>query len=232
MRRRTLDVMFSGGGLIMAVLLVVLGLVMVNRADFSGNYVHDQLIQQGIVFPAAADLAPQEKAFTQARSGCVLTYAGQTATTGKQAECYANEYLGGHLTWLPTRLGMTRYAYLDGKNYTQLGAALRPLRASLTAAQAAHSPTVADLSQQVSDVTTIRQKMFEGTMLRNALLTSYGFSQLGDMARTGSKLCFAAGGLLFLLSIAGFVHAYFTPRSRPFAPAEPTEQSPRALAHV
>jgi hypothetical protein len=205
---------------------------MVNRADFSRNYVHDQLLQQGVAFPAAKDLLPQEKAFTQARTGCVLTYAGQAVTTGRQAECFANEYLGGHLTWLPTKLGMTDYSYLDGKNYTQLGGVLFPLKAQLAAAQAAGSPDVAKLTQQVNDITEIRQKMFEGTMLRNALLTSFGFSQLGDAARTASTISFIVAGLLFVLSIAGFAHAYLTPKTKAFAPPAPAEPSPGELTHA
>lgn len=224
--------LFSGGALMMAVLLAVLGLVLVNRADFSKNYVSGQLAQESVSFPVANKLLPRERAFTEARSGCVLKYAGQTATTGKQAECYANEYLGGHLTWLPTRLGMDRYFNLDGKNYTELGAVLSPLKTKLAAAKAAQSPDVAMLTQQVSDITTIRQKMFEGTMLRNALLTSYGFSQLGDMARIASTLSFGVAALLFLLAIAGFVHAYRTPKTVAFAPLEFVDTPPRELVHA
>jgi hypothetical protein len=224
--------MFGGGALVMAVLLVVLGAVMLNRADFSRNYVHDQLVQESVVFPVAKDLQPREKSFTEARSGCVLTYAGQEVTTGKQAECYANEYLGGHLSWLATRLGMTQVAYVDGKNYRELGLELANIRAQIKTAEQSGSPDVAALQQKLTDVTTVRQKMFEGTMLRNALLTSYGFGELGTLARTGSNVCFAIGGLLVLLAIASFAHAARTPKSQAFAPPLPIQPAPRELAHV
>lgn len=232
MRRRTLDVMVSAAGLVVAVLLVAVGFVLVERSTFSDNYVRDQLTQQSITFPKAETLQPKETEFTEARSGCVLEYAGQAVTTGKQAECYANEYLGGHLTWLATRLGMTQVAYVDGMNYRELGGELGKLRGDITAAEKAGASNVAALQQQLADVTTVRQKMFEGTMLRNALLTSYGFSQLGDMAGVASKLCFGAAALLVVLGLAGLLHARRTPLSQAFAPPESAGLTARVPTHA
>ncbi len=232
MRRRTLDFMVSGGFLLMAAVLLVLGLVMANRADFSENYVKDQLVEQGITFPAAKDLQPEEKSFSEDRSGCVVDYAGQAVTSGKQAECYANEYLGGHLAALATRLGMTQVAYVDGMNYRELGAELANIRTEIAAAEESNDPNAVALEQKLADVTTVRQKMFEGTMLRGALLTPYGFSELGEMARIASIFAFGIAALLFLLAIAGFVHAYRTPPSRAFAPLEQVTPEPRASANV
>lgn len=233
MRRRTLDLIVSGGCLAMAVLLLVLGLVLANRADFSENYVRDQLVEQSITFPAATDLAPEEKSFTKDRSGCVLDYAGQAVRTGKQAECYANEYLGGHLTWLATRLGMTQVAYVDGMNYRELGSEMGNIREEIAAAEKSNSPNLAALEQKLADVTTVREYMFQGTMLRGALLTPYGFSELGDMARIASNFAFGIAALLFLLAIAGFVHAYRTPRSVAFAPPEQSASTqPRVPVHA
>jgi hypothetical protein len=45
-KRRSLDVVFSVGGLLLAGLLPVLGLVLENQADFAKSYVTDQLSQQ------------------------------------------------------------------------------------------------------------------------------------------------------------------------------------------
>ena len=232
MRRRTLDLIVSGGCLIMAVLLLVLGLVLADRADYSENYVHDQLVEQSITFPAATDLSPEEKAFTEERTGCVLDYAGQDLTTGKQAECYANEYLGGHLTWLATRLGMTQVAYVDGMNYRELGTEMGNIRTEIAAAEEANDPDLAALEQKLADVTTVREYMFQGTMLRGALLTPYGFSQLGDMARVASNFAFGFAALLFLLAVAGFAHAYRTPPSVAFAPPEQVIPESRVPVHA
>lgn len=214
MRRRTLDMIFSSGAIVLAALLLILGLVLQGRAEFARNYVSDELGQQSFGFRPVEELLPEERAFTEARSGCVIEYAGQDVTSGAQAECFANEYLGGHLTWLATRLGMTQVAYVDGMNFVELGQEQGRLRGAIAEAEDAGDGTSDELTQQLEDVTTVRTKMFEGTMLRNALLTVYGFSELGESAAIAATGAFIAAGLLFLLAIAGFIHALVTPRDR------------------
>ena len=54
MKRRTLDLIFAGGGTVFAVLLLVLGFVFTGQASFARDYVKDQLGQQKITF--ATDL--------------------------------------------------------------------------------------------------------------------------------------------------------------------------------
>jgi len=103
MKRRTLDIVFSVGGLVVAMLVLVLGLVLQNQADFAKSYVHDQLSAQKITFTPVKFLAPEEK-----KSGCLVENAGQPLTTGKQAECYANKYIALHLTEIN-----------DGKTYSE-----------------------------------------------------------------------------------------------------------------
>jgi hypothetical protein len=89
MKRRTLDILFSVGGVGLAALLLVLGVVMTSNANFAKNYTHDQLAAQHITFKTQATLTPEE-----ANSSCLVKYAGQQLTTGKQAECYANDFIG------------------------------------------------------------------------------------------------------------------------------------------
>ena len=110
MKRRTLDVLFSVGGLALAALLLVLGLVMTSNANFAKSYVKDQLTQQKISFKTADTLTPEE-----AQSACLVKYAGLPLTTGKQAECYANDFIGLHLQ-----------SIADGKTYSELGAPQAP----------------------------------------------------------------------------------------------------------
>ena len=43
MKRRTLDILFSIGGLLLAGLLLIAGIVLSANASFANNYVHDQL---------------------------------------------------------------------------------------------------------------------------------------------------------------------------------------------
>lgn len=210
MKRRTLDLIVSTGGLTLAVLLVIVGLVMLSNARFAETYTEDQLVSENITFKAADQLTDAEKAFTEARTGCLITYAGQTVTTGKQAECFANEFIGGHLVD-PERSN-------KGMSYAELGAVQSDLRTQIADAEASNDPGLQALQEELATVTEARETVFKGTMLRNSLLTSYGFSVLGERAAQAATITFVAAGVLALLSIAGFVHAALTPKSKPFAP--------------
>lgn len=234
MKRRTLDIIVSTGGLLLAGILVIAGLVLTSNASFSKDYVRDQLSREKIEFPPVEGISPEDRAFTEARTGCLITYAGQPLTTGKQAECWGNEYIGSHLTYLATRLGMPQIAYADGLTYLELGLVQRDLGERIAAAQESGDPAVADLEQELADITTLRTKVFEGTMLRNALLTSYGFSVLGEKAGQAATVAFAVATVLALLAIAGFGHAFITPRTKAFAPVEQpdVEALPREPAGV
>lgn len=224
MKRRTLDIMFSIGGIGLATLLALLGFVMMNNAEFSRNYVKDQLSQQKITFTPLEQLTPEDKAFTEARTGCVIAYAGQPLNTGKQAECYANEYIGSHLSRMP--------AGTDGMTFAEIGAAQTDLRTKIAAAKAAGDPNAAALEKQLADYTTARETVFKGEMLRGALLTSFGFSELGEKAAQGAQVAYGAAALLTLLSIAGFVHAFVTPKTKAFAPVEEPRGSGRVRETV
>ena len=90
MKRRTLDIIFSIGGLVLAMLVLTLGLVLRSNAVFAKDYVHDQLVQQRITFTPAAGLSPEEQ-----QSAGLVKYAGQPLTTGAQAQVYANDYIAG-----------------------------------------------------------------------------------------------------------------------------------------
>jgi hypothetical protein len=61
MKRRTLDLVFSIGGLLLAALVLILGLVLQNQANFAHNYVKNQLTQQHIIFTPVAGLTAEEK---------------------------------------------------------------------------------------------------------------------------------------------------------------------------
>ncbi len=61
MKRRTVDIILSSVGLVLAVLLAVLGLVLHSNATFAKNYVHDQLTAQPITFTPVAGLSGDEK---------------------------------------------------------------------------------------------------------------------------------------------------------------------------
>ena len=71
MKRRTLDIIFSSGALVVAILLVLLGFVFKGNADFADKYVGEQLTAQKINFTAAEFLSDEEK-----QSACLVDYAG------------------------------------------------------------------------------------------------------------------------------------------------------------
>ena len=206
MQRRTLDILFSAGGMALAALLLIIGLVMTSNANFAKSYVHDQLAQQKITFTKASALKPEEK-----KSACVVKYAGQALTTGKQAECYANEYIGLHLKSIPGT---------SGKTYSQLGDVQTDLKAQIADATKNNPAAVAGLQKQLTDVTSARETVFKGETLRGLLLTSFGFSVLGAKGGQVAWVCYLVAGLLFALSIAGFVHAFRTPKNVGFGVPE------------
>ena len=177
MTRRTLDIIFSAGALLLAGLALVLGLVLQNQANFADDYVHDQLQAQQITFTPAAGLTEEE-----ASAQCLTDNAGQALVSGKQAECYANEYIGLHLKEVN-----------DGKTYSQTSSEARAIENQ-------ESPEAQELNGKV-------QTLFRGETLRGLLLTSYGFSIFGERAQTAAYVCYAIALVLLLAAIAGFIHA-------------------------
>ena len=112
MKRRTLDVLMSVGGLAIAGLLLIAGLVLTANANFANDYVTEQLSAQHITFKSADTLTDEEKA-----QPCLVANAGKQLTTGKQAECYANNFIGLHLQGVA-----------NGQTYAELGAPQSALR--------------------------------------------------------------------------------------------------------
>lgn len=205
MKRRTLDLLVSIGGLLLAGLLLVAGIVLTSNANFANTYVAEQLGQQNITFPPVEELSEEER-----QQECLVEYAGQKLTTGKQAECYANNFIGLHLK--STANGMT---------YAELGQPQSELRAQVAQARETNSPQLAELEAQLAEVSAQRETVFKGETLRGLLLTSYGFSEFGTKAAQFATVAYIGAGVMLLLSILGLIHAYLTPKSEPFAPVEP-----------
>jgi hypothetical protein len=183
MRRKTFDVLVSGGGLVVAIVLIVAGSLAFWGYTFASNNVHNQLAEQKIVFPPAA-------AFAHAKAGTEITpsmipsvsqYAGQTLTTGAQAEVYANDFIAVHLQ----EIG-------GGKTYAQYSTYARSLPAGSAAATKAEA-TVSTL--------------FQGTTLRGLLLEAYSFSVFGEIAFIGAIVAWSLGFVMLLLVGLGLWHA-------------------------
>jgi hypothetical protein len=200
MKRRTLDVVFSVGGLLLAALLLILGLVLQNQADFAKSYVKDQLTEQKITFTPTANLTAEEK-----QADCLVTNSSKPLTTGKQAECYANKYIALHLSEVN-----------GGKTYAETSGESRALAAKAEAA-AASAPDAVEtvaLQSRADELSGKVDTLFRGETLRGLLLTSYGFSIFGDRAHQAALVAFAAAFVLLLASIAGFIHAFTTSKEK------------------
>lgn len=196
MTRRTLDIIFSIGGVLIALLLFALGGVLQNQATFAKDYVTDQLTAQRISFTPADKLTDEEK-----KADCLVANAGQKLTTGGQAECYANKYIALHLSETN-----------GGKTYSETSTEARGASAAATKAKTDGAPNAADLETQAKALDGKVQTLFRGETLRGLLLTSYGFSIFGERAAQAALVAFGAGLVLLLASIAGFIHAFTTPK--------------------
>ncbi len=208
MKRRTLDVIFSVGGVMLAALMLMLGVVLHNNEHFAKSYVADQLSQQQITFANADALkaAGTDPAITN--SPCLNKYAGLNMTTGKQAECYANSFIAVHLAASAKGGG---YA---GLTYATLGTPQSALRTQVAAATKANpnDPKLVDLNTKLTAINNLRDTMFKGETLRGLLLTSYGFSVFGDKAQQAATVTFMGFILMLVLSAAGFVHYFMAAR--------------------
>jgi hypothetical protein len=92
MNRRTIDLLISWTGLVVAVVLLVAGGLLLYGSSFVKDQVHDQLASQKIFFPPADSDAVKGPQFAEMRQ-----YGGQQLTTGPQAETYANHFIAVHL---------------------------------------------------------------------------------------------------------------------------------------
>ncbi|MFN8021753.1 MAG: hypothetical protein U0Q03_09530 [Acidimicrobiales bacterium] len=198
MKRRTLDIVFSIGGLVFGLLLLVLGLVLTNQSNFAKDYVKDQLGEQKITFTAADQLSEEEAA-----SACLVKYAGTPLDSGAKAECYANDYIALHMREAASGAGY------EGATYATLGGVQFGLKDDLQAAKDAGNPTD-EIQAKLDAVTGLRETMFKGDTLRGLLLTTYGFSIFGERAALAATIVYIFAAVMVLLSIAGLIHAFTT----------------------
>ena len=115
LKRRTIDSVFVGFGVVLIMVLVVAGGLLTWGANFAKGYVDDELCSQNIAFPPASAL--QEEGRTD-----LLPFAGHAVNTGPEAEAYAS-FINGHLEGIA-----------DGATYADLG---DPERAANTAVETA-----------------------------------------------------------------------------------------------
>jgi hypothetical protein len=183
MRRKVFDILASGVGVVLVVVLLVAGGLLSWGASFSNTNVHNQLAQQQIFFPP-------KSVWAHAKAGTEITpamipylekYSGQELLTGQQAQAYADHFIAIHLSELPY-----------GGVYSKLSTAARA------------NPTNTKLA-------ALEQVSFQGTTLRGLLLEAYGFSELGLIAQWGAIAAFILAFVMLILVGLGFRHARRTP---------------------
>jgi hypothetical protein len=181
MRRRTFDALMVFAGLALTAILLVAGGLLTWGHVFVNSEVHSQLAAQKIVFPPAS--SPAITSLPKADAAAMGVYAGQTMTTGAQAQAYADHFIKVHLA----EIG-------GGLTYSQLSA------------KAMAAPKDAKLADEVATV-------FKGTTLRGMLLNAYGFWQMGQIAWIGAIVSFAGAALLLVFSILGLAHLRRVPET-------------------
>ena len=213
MKRRTLDIIFATGGIVVALILAVLGYFVFTQFQFSNDYVKQELSAQKITFTPAANLSAEEKNWKPS-SVCLTSFGGQLLQTGDQAQCYASNYIALHMETAAVNAGF------PGATYATLGSTQTDLRNQIAAAKAKNDQATVDATQKKLDAaTSLRTTMQTGETLRGLLLTVYGFSVIGQIAGYAAYALFALAAVMVALSIAGFIHAYVTPRDKiVFAP--------------
>jgi hypothetical protein len=214
MKRRTLDIIFASGGLVVAVILAALGFAIFTQYQFATDYAKTELSAQKITFTAADKLTAEETSWKPG-SVCLVNFASQTMETGAQAECYAKYYIALHMENAAISAGF------PGATYATLGSIRTDLSAQITAAKAKNDTTAAaDLQKKLDSATSLRTTMQTGETLRGLLLTVYGFSVIGEKAGLAANIIYGLAALMAALSIAGFVHAFVTPKEKVvFVPA-------------
>ena len=130
------------------------------------------------------------------------------------AECYAKYYIREHMHAAADAAGF------PGATYSTIGTASRDLGTQLTAAKnASNTSLAADLQKKIDAATSLRSTLQLGESLSGMLLTTYGFSVIASKAEFAANILYALAGVMVLLSVAGFVHAFVTPKDKVvFAP--------------
>ena len=183
MNRKSFDKIASVIGLLLAGFLIVIGGILQFGGNFATDQVAAQLEPQAITIPAEngdPKVTDDVKKFFADNGGKVMT-------TGKQAQMYADHYIGFHMSEMPT------YAAASGANRAAAGAL-------------ATDPTNPELQAAAKQASGMVETVFKGETLRGMLLNAYAFGTLGQIAMVASYVSFAGGIIFLILALLGFAH--------------------------
>lgn len=200
MPRKVFDRLASSVGVVMVVVLLVAGGLLVWGHSFAQSNVHNQLAEQQIYFPTAAEINAVKAQYDKGGQKAVTDpefpnaklmipalepYAGQQLLTGKEAEVYANDFIGQHLYAMP----------LHGV-YSKVSSAARAAKPG---------------SKQAIALAGLETTVFQGTTLRGLLLEAYGFGTIATIMLWGMIASFALALIMAGLVGLGFWHAARVP---------------------
>ena len=188
MKRRTFDGIVTLVGFGLGLFLIVAAGLLNWGYGFADKAVSSQLSSQEISLPSVTGNSKEEASVT----AFFKDNGDKPMTTGKQAQMYADHYLGFHLSAMPT--------------YADATTASRSAAGALAA-----SPDDPALPAAAAKANGVVDTVFKGTMLRGTLLTAYAFWELGQIARISAGVVLIAALLLLLLSFAGWLHLRRTP---------------------
>jgi len=189
MKRKNFDKIVTAVGFGITVILFV-GAGLLNwGASFAQDSVKNQLDNQNISFPAAAEMPEATKAQ-------LAKWSEMKVTTGEMARDYSDLYIWEHMK------GASIAAVGKPATYSEVSG----MYMGLTRGGSTDTAQIAKLGD-------LRQTLFMGNTLRGMLLTAYAFGTLGVIASYGAIAALAGGVVMLLLSIAGLVHTRRTPES-------------------
>ena len=183
MNRKSFDKIASVIGLLLAGFLILIGGILQYGGNFATDQVAAQLKPQAITIPAEngdPKVTDDVKKFFADNGEKVMT-------TGKQAQMYADHYIGFHMSEMPT------YAAASGANRAAAGAL-------------AADPTNPELQAAAKQASGMVETVFKGETLRGMLLNAYAFGTLGQIAMVASYVSFAGGIIFLILALLGFAH--------------------------
>lgn len=196
MQRKVFDRLASGIGAALVVILLIAGGLLTWGHSFAQSNVHNQLAQQQIYFPAKAEInavraqyakggqkAVTDPEFPNAKLmiAALEPYAGRQVLTGKEAQVYADDFIGQHLYAMP----------LHGV-YSKVSTAERSAKPG---------------SKQAAEMAALETTVFQGTTLRGLLLEAYGFGTIAVIMFWASIACWIGAAVLLVLTVLGIRHS-------------------------
>ena len=188
MKRRTFDRIVSFVGLGLSVFLFVAAALLNWGASFSDESVATQLAQQKITMPDKDSAG--FKSLPQKAQDALAPFSKMPMTSGKQAQAYADFYIGSHLTGIA-----------GGKVYSEVSGAALAANAKSKA-----DPANVALATEAGVLMGQRTSLFMGETLRGLLLYSFAFWQIGQIAMYAAWAAALGGLLMLVLTLLGFAH--------------------------